>query len=206
MQFQTGAHYAGLQKLRHFYFQLPGRRWLLGLFRVLQHAQGGADLQISREFHRKSLTSCKSCTLLYPFRLFTSPMLPNPAGKNLPLPNSQVSIIDFCNFLHFSILLRPNLLNDKKLCCMPNLYVQDEMYDKGVRGNFTSRENMQYRSKSLILNRVRDFWLVNRVFWPAFLLLRRRLSWLFWPDFPYSIIFSSALFMRLFIVFREKWL
>jgi hypothetical protein len=37
--------------------------------------------------------------------LFTSPMLPNPAGKNLPLPNSQVSIIDFCNFLHFSILL-----------------------------------------------------------------------------------------------------
>ena len=105
MQFQTGADYAGLQKLRHFYFQLSGRRWLPGLFRVLQHAQGGADLQISRELHRKSLTSCKSCTLLYPFRLFTSPMLPNPAGKNLPLPNSQVSIIDFCNFLHFSILL-----------------------------------------------------------------------------------------------------
>ena len=34
---------------------------------------------------------------------------------------------------------------------------QDEMYAHGVRGNFTSRENMQYRSKSLILNRVRDF-------------------------------------------------
>jgi len=38
-------------------------------------------------------------------RLFTSPMLPDPPGKNLPLPNSQLSIIDFCNFLHFSILL-----------------------------------------------------------------------------------------------------
>ena len=85
--------------------------------------------------------------LLYPFCLFTSPMLPNPAGKNLPLPNSQASIIDFCNFLHFSILLRPNLLNDKKLCCMPNLYEScEEMVVTTWRCSWRRRQRIKIKT------------------------------------------------------------